>query len=71
MTNREAGGFVLGGPALGSEEELARTVAWELYRLELGSPFGAGVSGAAARAEFEAAKSFSERAWQEIIDVVE
>jgi RHS repeat-associated protein len=71
MTNKETGGFVLGRKALASDEELAKTVLWELHRLELGNPYGTGIGGAAATAETQAAAAFSERAFREVLDAIE
>src|SRR5204863_6485107 len=67
MTNFEGNGFALGPAALKSDAELVKTLLWELYRLETSEagrgvlPEGASSMQAVLKAEYEAAKAFSER----------
>jgi RHS repeat-associated protein len=71
ITNKEMGGFLVGPLAVASEEELSKTILWELHRLELGNPFGAPIDGVASRLEFEAAQEFSERAFREVLNAIQ
>jgi RHS repeat-associated protein len=66
MTLFEEGGFVLGPAAFQSEEELARTLLHELYRLNTSAAAG-GVSGGLARAETDAAFDFAKANYQRVV----
>jgi hypothetical protein len=63
MTMFGENGFLIGNEAFASEGELARTVLHELYRLATSAVPEAGVTGATAAAETQAAASFAERAY--------
>jgi hypothetical protein len=64
MTMFGENGFLIGNEAFASEGELARTVLHELFRLTTSSVPEAGVSGATAAAETEAAFNFAARAYE-------
>lgn len=64
MTMFGENGFLIGNEAFATEGELAKTVLHELFRLGTSTVPEAGVTGATATAETEAAAGFAARAFE-------